>query len=193
MAGKYRIFGDSKLTGAEPATLAAHRGERSVLLTFGCPKCGAMNRQAIPSGGGAACACGWAGSCDTGSCDTGSCDTGGASPEPEHCLVCGCHDLWRQKDFPQGAGLLMVGLAIVSSTIAYALWRPILALGILMFFALIDAAIYALMRDVLVCYRCRARHGGFLPAAAHPTFDLETAERYRQERLRLEALAGRPS
>jgi hypothetical protein len=83
----------------------------------------------------------------------------------------------------------MVGSAILFSTVAYALWQPVLALAILMGFALIDALLYLFMRDVSVCYRCAARHGGFEPAAAHETFDLEVAERYRQERLRRESLS----
>ncbi len=81
----------------------------------------------------------------------------------------------------------MVGTAILFSTVAYALWQPLLALAILMGFALIDAVLYLFMRDVSVCYRCAARHGGFEPA--HQTFDLEVAERYRQERLRRESLS----
>jgi hypothetical protein len=86
-------------------------------------------------------------------------------------------------------GLVMVGAAILFSTIAYALWQPVLALGILMGFALIDALLYLFMRDVSVCYRCGARHSGFEPAGSHATFDLEVAERYRQERLRRQALS----
>ena len=90
----------------------------------------------------------------------------------------------------------MVGAGIVLSTMAYALWQPVLALGILMAFALADFLLFLFMRDVLVCYRCGSRHGGFDPSA-HATFDLEVAERYRQERLRLEAArleaSGRPA
>jgi hypothetical protein len=154
-----------------------------VFLTFQCPKCREMNREAVSPGQPTHCAaCAW----------TSPPEYVAATNQPQQCVICGCNDLWRQKDFPQAMGLLMVGLAIVGSTIAYALWHPILALGILMFFALVDAAIYLLMRDVLVCYRCRARHGGF-EIKAHAAFDLETAERYRQERLRLEALTGPPS
>jgi len=100
--------------------------------------------------------------------------------------------LWRQKDFPQRLGLLMVGTGIVLSTVAYALWQPALSLGILMAFALVDFLLFVFMRDVLVCYRCGARHGGFEPAS-QATFDLEVGERYRQERLRLEAARRRPS
>jgi hypothetical protein len=112
-----------------------------------------------------------------------------AQGKPARCLVCGCNDLWRQKNFSSRAGLLMVGSAILFSTVAYALWQPVLALAILMGFALIDALLYLFMRDVSVCYRCAARHGGFEPAAVHETFDLEVAERYRQERLRRESLS----
>ena len=140
-------------------------------------------RQRIARGQSVQCeACGWSRSCSADEIDHG---------QPTHCLVCGCTDLWRQKDFPQRLGLLMVGLGIVSSTIAYALWHPALSLGILMAFALVDFLLFVFMRDVLVCYRCGARHGGFEPVS-HAAFDLEVGERYRQERLRLEA-ARRPS
>jgi hypothetical protein len=109
-----------------------------------------------------------------------------ASEQPGRCLVCGCGDLWRQKDFPQGLGLLLVGLGALGSTIAWAYWRPVLAIGILMGFALADLLLYTLMKDVLVCYRCRARHRNAHLDEEHPRFNLEVAERYRQEALRLE-------
>jgi hypothetical protein len=80
----------------------------------------------------------------------------------------------------------MVGMGIVLSTVAYALWHPALSLGILMGFALVDFLLFLFMKDVLVCYRCGARHGGFVPTS-QATFDLEVGERYRQEHLRLEA------
>jgi hypothetical protein len=82
-----------------------------------------------------------------------------------------------------------VGAAILLSTIAYALWQPVLAIGILMGFALVDALLYLFMQDVSVCYRCAARHAGFELPDAHHTFDLEVAERYRQERLRRQVLS----
>ena len=43
------------------------------------------------------------------------------------------------------------------------------------------------MRDVLVCYRCQARHRHTPLDGRHERFNLETHERYRQEALRLEA------
>jgi hypothetical protein len=154
-----------------------------VVLRFGCPRCEQPNRRHVPAGGDVACtACGWSHAPSS----AAICDG-----QPVQCLVCGCPDLWRQKDFPQQMGLLMVVLGISLSTIAYALWQPLWSLAILMFFAMIDFLLYAFMPDVLVCYRCGARHGGFELTAAHTHFDLETNERYRQERRRLEAAPKR--
>ena len=59
-----------------------------------------------------------------------------------------------------------------------------LAMGILMAAALIDMVLFAFMGDMLVCYRCGARHRRTTMAQEHPRFDLETAERYRQQDLR---------
>jgi hypothetical protein len=162
-------------------TDAASRQSERVVVTFCCPKCQQTNRLAVVAGEAVQCAgCGWqraAGPDDF------------VQGKPVRCLVCGCNDLWRQKNFSSRMGLLIVGAAILFSTIAYALWQPMLALGILMGFALLDALFYLFMRDVSVCYRCAARHTGFEPAGSHVTFDLGVAERYRQERLRRQALS----
>lgn len=104
---------------------------------------------------------------------------------PNQCLVCGCNDLWRQKDFPQWLGLGMVGLGMLFSTIAWLNYMPLTALGVLMFFALVDLLLYTFMGDMLVCYRCRARHRKMPIGEDHPNFDLEVAERYRQQQLRM--------
>jgi len=104
---------------------------------------------------------------------------------PDHCLVCGCHDLWRQKDFPQRLGVLMVAVGAICSTIAYYYHYHLWALGILMGFALIDMILFAVMPDVLVCYRCSSRYRKFDPQGGTAYFNLETSERYRQEAIRL--------
>ena len=101
------------------------------------------------------------------------------------CLACGNSDLWRQKDFPHAVGLAIVILSIILSTIAWARFEPNWALGVLVAFALVDFALYSLMKDVLVCYRCRARHRLDQPISCHERFDHEKAERYRQEAVRL--------
>lgn len=143
-------------------------------LVFSCPRCTQPVRHHV-TGATETLACSW---CDW-SRPIGRGDL--VAEQPKRCLSCGCDDLWRQKDFPQHVGLLMVGLAAVLSTIAWAYIRPFLAIGILMGFALIDLLLYAWMQDVLVCYRCGARHRHAHPDDRHPRFDLEIAERYRQE------------
>jgi hypothetical protein len=165
-------------TATEPQT------QRPIVLRFACPRCQLTVRQKVGPGQTAQCeACGWSRTCSADGFQQG---------QPTQCLVCGCADLWRQKDFAQRLGLLMVGMGIVLSTVAYALWHPALSLGILMGFALVDFLLFMFMKDVLVCYRCGARHGGFEPVS-HAAFDLEVGERYRQERLRLEAARRRSS
>ncbi len=109
---------------------------------------------------------------------------------PNVCLICGCHDLWRQKDFPQRLGLALVALGAGLSTWAWALYMPLVAMGVLLAFAFADMLLYTFMPDVLVCYRCSARHRE-TGASEHAGFNLETAERYRQEAARL-AQAGHP-
>jgi len=112
---------------------------------------------------------------------------------PRRCLVCGCDDLWRQKDFPQRLGVAMVALGAVLSTIAFALYMPVTALGVLLGFALVDLLLFTFMKDVLVCYRCHARYRDAVLDDDHPRFNLETAERYRQEAARLEESRRAPA
>lgn len=109
--------------------------------------------------------------------------------EPSHCSVCGCADLWRQKDFPQRLGLLFVGTGAFVSTIFWWQMRPTWAIGVLLLFALIDGVLYSVMRDVLVCYRCNAQHRHTPLEGRNETFNLETHERYRQEAIRLEEVS----
>lgn len=104
---------------------------------------------------------------------------------PGECLICGCRDLWRQKDFPQRLGVAMVAMGALLSTIAWAYYRPLWSIGILLFFAFIDLMLYLFMPDVLVCYRCGARYGGSARMEQVEFYNLETAERYRQEKIRL--------
>jgi len=74
----------------------------------------------------------------------------------------------------------MVGVAAISSIVAWADYRPFLAIGCLFAAALLDMVLFVLMADMLVCYRCGARHRQGVVDDQHPKFDLETAERYRQ-------------
>lgn len=100
------------------------------------------------------------------------------------CRACGCDDLWRQKDFPPALGLLFAGMGILLSSIAWAWHLPEWAIGILMAFALLDMLLYTFMGDMLVCYRCRARHRRTAMQDEHPAFNLELSERYVQMKKR---------
>ncbi len=102
---------------------------------------------------------------------------------PSECLRCGNPDLWRQKNFPTSLGLLFVAMGAISSSIAWMYYRPILALSILMAFALLDMVLYIVMSDVLVCYRCRTKHHD-VDVSQYKAFDHETGEKYRQEEIR---------
>lgn len=145
-------------------------------LRYACPKCETQLETDVSPPGTVRCVCTWSREV-TPESFTG--DT------PKQCLACGCSDLWRQKDFPQWLGLTMVAMGIVFATIAWAKYMPLLALGILMFFALIDLILYAVMGDMLVCYRCAARHRKMPIPEDHADFDLEVHERYRQQELRM--------
>lgn len=104
---------------------------------------------------------------------------------PRRCLICGCDDLWRQKDFPPQLGLVIVGVEVITSTIAFAYMMPTVYMGILMAFALADMVLFSIMPDALECYRCHARYRGAVIGKDHPKFDLELNERYRQEAARM--------
>lgn len=152
--------------------------ELPIYVRFACPSCHAQRGQPLPeSDREIRCpACGWFAPIPAERLSAG---------KPNGCVVCGCQDLWRQKDFPQRIGVLFVAAGAVLSTIAWAWYKPLWAFGILMFFAALDLIFFALMRDVLVCYRCNARYKRVRNVHESPSFDLGTLEKYRNEAHRL--------
>ena len=148
-------------------------------LTFLCPSCQAPNRSRLAD--------------DQRTIACAACDYHRDVPEDQFsddkaksCVVCSNPDLWRQKDFPQSLGILMVALGAIFSSIAWYYHRPVIALSILAAFGVLDMILYIVMPDVLVCYRCRSRHGVTEADESFSGYDHELGERYRQERLRLE-------
>jgi hypothetical protein len=87
------------------------------------------------------------------------------------CVACAHPELYTQKDFPRVAGL---GIVIAAAVLA-----PFTAYVSLLAAALVDALLYRLAPDVVVCYVCRAQHRGFAREPAHPRFDREIEERLR--------------
>ncbi len=148
-----------------------------MLLTYRCPICGLTNRQRIDDENSTlACA----------NRDWQRNVSHAGADQPANCQICGCGDLWRQKDFPQRVGVMFVATGAILSTIAWYYMYPLVAIGVLLFFAAIDLVLYVVMPDVLVCYRCGGRHRPAKIDDDTPRFDLEVNERYRQEKIRLE-------
>lgn len=170
-----QVFRLSDMTSGRPGRVIAVGPNMQII--FECPRC-QQRSLARPDGGTGVVRCSH--------CDWQRDEGGGDfdNGQLRRCRVCGCDDLWRQKDFPPSLGLLFVGLGIVFSSVAWAWHRPIVAIAVLMGFAVLDLILFAVMPDMLVCYRCRARHRRSDPSEEHPGFDLETAERYRQQSLR---------
>jgi hypothetical protein len=108
------------------------------------------------------------------------------------CLWCATDDLYLQKDFPHGLGLSIVVAGFVISSIFWYFYMPKSALAVLLLTAALDMALYYLVPDVTICYRClsqfRGRGANF--SGRFASFDLAIGERYRQERLRIEELRG---
>jgi hypothetical protein len=152
-------------------------------LTFECSDCGTVRRvSALESSSEALCRkCGRARPLREAAAERG---------ELVFCPICGTDELYVQKDFPQGLGLTIVIVGFAASTYFWYLDQPIPALGILLVSALADMALFHLVPNVTICYRClsQVRGDGSNSSHRYKPFDLAVGERYRQERLRVEQL-----
>lgn len=101
------------------------------------------------------------------------------------CLACPSHDLFVRKDFPQRLGVAIVVMGFVLSSIAWYFYQPLWAFGFLFATALVDVVLYLVMGDAINCYRCGAQYRDVPDIERYRAFDLETHERYRQEKIRL--------
>ncbi len=104
----------------------------------------------------------------------------------KRCLVCPSTDLYVRKDFPQRLGVALVVTGILGSSIAWYYTDVLWTFGILFATALIDVALYLVVGDALMCYRCQAQYRSVEEMDTHGQFDLETHEKYRQLAARLE-------
>lgn len=107
----------------------------------------------------------------------------------EQCLTCPSRELFVRKDFPPRLGLGIVVAGFAASTVAWFNHAVLLSYAILFAAAGIDAILYLVMGNVLVCYRCHAQYRGLASLQDHPGFNLEIHERYRQQAARLEESA----
>ncbi|MCS7166550.1 MAG: hypothetical protein RMI91_13355 [Gemmatales bacterium] len=104
------------------------------------------------------------------------------------CRVCGNDEMYVQKDFPHRLGLTILVLAFALSCVFYYWHWIVWTWAVLIGSVVADAVLYWLVGNMTVCYRCQTRYRGFPPNPAHGPFDLATAEKYRQERLRRQAI-----
>jgi len=87
------------------------------------------------------------------------------------CPACQGKQFYVQRDFNQKFGLavVVVGGVLAPFTPYYAS---------LVVAALIDAALYAVLPEITICYRCQAHFRGFAKNPQHQAFDLHLAEQY---------------
>lgn len=88
------------------------------------------------------------------------------------CLACGHPELYTRKDFPPALGISIVVVAAL--LVPFTPYYSSLAGA-----ALLDALLYRLAPDMVVCYRCQAAHRGFATEPRHPRFDRTIEERLR--------------
>jgi hypothetical protein len=89
----------------------------------------------------------------------------------DRCPACAGEQLYVQRDFNQRMGLavVVVGAVLAPFTPYY---------SSLFVAALVDAALYAVLPEITICYRCQAHFRGFRRHPKHQAFDLHIAEQY---------------
>jgi hypothetical protein len=99
-------------------------------------------------------------------------------------MVCGNTELYKKKAFPHWLGVSILAVACGAFLLLNALRLYAIAWVFLLGSALLDGALYLIVGDAVVCYRCGAHHPCSTAAATHPPFELVVGERYRQEKIR---------
>jgi len=98
--------------------------------------------------------------------------------DPSHlgfCVRCGESRLYRQKDLDRRKGVLVVAAGAVVS-LALLPFSPLAAYAVLGGLAFVDLWLYRRLREVAICYRCRAEHRGYDTRGEIDPFDLLTLE-----------------
>lgn len=94
------------------------------------------------------------------------------------CPVCGCPDLYRQRDFNRRLGVAIMILAAVGAFTLGAFFGMGLTYALLVAFALLDLVIYRALSDIAVCYHCRAIARRYPGIDQVPPFDLNISDKY---------------
>jgi hypothetical protein len=101
------------------------------------------------------------------------------------CVICPSTELFVRKDFSQSLGVAIVVVGFALSSVFWYYRMPLWTYGVLFATALIDVVLYLTVGDLLQCYRCHAQYRGVPGLESHGSFNLETHEKHRQQRLRL--------
>lgn len=95
------------------------------------------------------------------------------------CPSCGCRDLFKRKDFPQGVGLASVLIAGLASILLFARGLPVWAVAVLAGTVAADTLFAFFIPQCLVCHRCRSEYRKTPIAPEIEGFDLAIGEKYR--------------
>jgi DNA-directed RNA polymerase subunit RPC12/RpoP len=153
-------------------------------LAYCCPRCDAPINTTIDAG--------------TRSLECPKCGQKSTVPEGavaddrvHRCVVCPSTDLYVRKNFSQRAGVTMVVIGMIVSSIFWYNRQIYLTYGTLFVMALVDVVLYFSLGNLLQCYRCQAQYRGMAELEGHVPFDLEMHERHRQQAARLADAAKR--
>lgn len=100
------------------------------------------------------------------------------------CVVCGCREIFKRRDFPQRFGLMLVIAAAVASVILLARGEALWSMAVLLAAVVIDRVVYVFTKECLVCYRCRSEFREVVVDSSHEPWDLAIGEKYRPVRQR---------
>ena|SRR3990172_7901969 len=89
----------------------------------------------------------------------------------QHCGICGCRDLYVQKDFNRKVGCTIA--AIGAALGPFTKWISLLVC------ALIDLILYKALPFITICYRCHTIYREFPKNPQHEAFNLGINDRYR--------------
>ncbi len=139
--------------------------KRTLSVQWRCPACLTVNEiagQEKPEGPWPCSRCGAERTAQPGAWDADG-HLGG-------CPVCGCRDLYRQRDFNR-----RLGLAVIIVGAALAPWTKFLSLVAA---AGLDWFLYRWVGEVVVCYHCQAILRGLAGVERVPPFDLNVSDKY---------------
>jgi len=96
------------------------------------------------------------------------------------CPRCGCAEFFTRKDFPQKVGIaIVIGAGAAFLILAASRQRFYLGVLVLVAALLVDLLLYAFVRTITVCYRCRAEFRGIPLNPKHGPYELAVGEKFR--------------